>query len=137
MLETVLNYLNNYFVKDSIKGTFKIEGGILVAPALNGQYIKINGSVLNDGVYQYPVTTLNDETFEGEIELLAIPTHLLDVVSKIDDYVTKYPETPYQSESFGGYSYNKGSNAGGSEDSSSWRVVFRSELRKYKRLLFN
>ena len=76
MVGVVLNHLNNYFVvKDGIhRDTFTIENGSVSLDFLqNGQYFKIIGSVFNDGIYQYPVTGLTDEEFEGEIWAMAVP----------------------------------------------------------------
>ena len=113
MLNEILQYLHNWF-SDPVErrtGTWTIENGTLDLPFLaEGQYFRIVGSVLNDGVYQYPATDLADETFDGAIWPLRIPLDLLSLVSDIEDWQSKYGAAvaaPYQSESFGGYSYSK------------------------------
>ena len=65
MLEKILRNLRNFFVvKDGVhEGTYAIESGTFSVDFLqHGQYFKIHGSVFNDGVYQYPVDNLRDET---------------------------------------------------------------------------
>lgn len=138
MLDEVLNYLGWWkypFSKDIQKidrGKFTISSGILVCDAIEGQYIRITGSVLNDGVYQCPVTNLTDEVFEGEVWYLNLPKTLLDIVTEIEAYQTKNSASPYLSESFGGYSYSKAQNASGSE--AGWQGAFGSRLKPYRKL---
>ena len=105
MLETVLMYLNNWFVVGRYDDTYTIEDGKLTLPFLvNGQYFRIVGSLLNDGVYQYSDTLeLADETFDGSVWALAIPKALLSVVEEITAWTAKNGDSgPYTSESFGG-----------------------------------
>jgi hypothetical protein len=60
--------LNNYFEREIHTGTFTVENGSISLPfLLNGQYFRIVGSVLNDGVYKYPCSGLTDESFRGEV----------------------------------------------------------------------
>lgn len=119
MLEQILQHLNNWFlVPDGVhEDTYTIEEGSLVLPFLmDGQYFRICGSVFNDGLHQYPAANLVDETFDGIIWALAVPK---SVVS-LSEEMAKWEETngaaasgPYQSESFGGYSYSKASSKSG------------------------
>ena len=77
MLETVLMYLNNWFVVGRYDDTYIIEDGGITLPFLaNGQYFRIVGSLFNDGVYQYPAD-LTDETFTGSVWALSLPKALL------------------------------------------------------------
>lgn len=132
MLEAVLKYLNNYFVREIIDGDFSIASGTLEVNAKNGQYIRIKGSALNDGVYLYPVSGLTDEDFTGEVWIMSIPKSLLEIVEKIDDFVQKSVKSPYQSESFGGYSYSIATDASG--NAAGWQGAFAKELRAYKKI---
>lgn len=138
MLEEVLRYLwgtmvYKWPVKELYGGTFKIEKGNIELPFLfEGQYFRIVGSVFNDGVYQYPVNTLKDETFNGAIWTLAIDPTLLAVVSEIEEWEKenkKAVESPYQSESFGGYSYTlkEGQNV-------SWKTAFKDRLNRWRKI---
>ena len=69
MFAEVLDYLHNWFVKSRIDGDFKIEATVLTpCDALVGQYIRIEGSTFNDGVYKYGVDSfVAEETFNGSV----------------------------------------------------------------------
>lgn len=132
MLETVLMYLNNWFVMGRYDDTYTIEDGGITLPFLvNGQYFRIVGSLFNDGVYQYPAT-LTDETFDGSVWALAIPKALLSAVEEITAWAAKNGDGgPYTSESFGGYSYSKATNSKGL--AVGWRDVFAAQLAPWKK----
>lgn len=132
MLETVLMYLNNWFVVGRYDGTYTIEDGGITLPFLvDGQYFRIVGSLFNDGVYQYPAE-LTDETFDGSVWALAIPKALLPTVDEITDWTAKNGDSgPYTSESFGGYSYSKATNSKGV--AVGWRDVFAAQLAPWKK----
>jgi len=137
MLEEVMGYIHNYFEYRKVRGHFVVASGNLdTSLLLDGQYFKIVGSVFNDGVWQYPETTLTDEEFDGEVWLLAVPKKVTDLVAEIQDWVNANQETllsPYQSESFGGYSYTKGASADG-KSVVGWREVFGSKLDQWRKL---
>ena len=133
MLDQVLQYLKNWFVVSIHSGEFAIEGNHLALPYLQeGQYFRVVGSIFNDGVYKYPAE-LTDETFNGSVWALAIPKSLLDLVAEIEDWSKKNASaqnTPYQSESFGGYSYTLKNGA----DGATWKTVFASRLNTWRKL---
>lgn len=136
MLEQVLAYLRNYFVVGYSSGRFEIkEGTILVDGLKDGQYFKIVGSIFNDGTYKYPAVTLTDETFCGSVYALAIPKPLIDLVAEIEEWQTankSATESPYQAESFGGYSYTL---KGGSEGiGATWQSVFAQRLNIWRKI---
>ena len=137
MLEQLLIHLKNWFVvKDGIHiGDYTIEGNAITLPFLvSNQYYRIVGSLFNDGLHKYGDTndTLTDETFTGAIWALAIPKQVQDLATEISTYQEKNPESPYESESFGGYSYTRGKNSHG--NSNSWMDVFRSRLNPWRKL---
>ena len=137
MIKQVLDYIHNYFIKKEYCGIFKIENGSIVLDLLEGQYFMIKGSVLNDGVYQYPTDKLSDEEFVGTIYALAIPTDVLGLIEEIDAWQTKNKsaiESPFQSESFGGYSYSKASSGKSDGSQLTWREVFGPRLNAYRKL---
>lgn len=142
MLEQICAFIHNYFYGDRYSGTFTITGGILTVDGLlNGQYFRVCGSKLNDGVYQYGIDLLNDETFTGVIWEMRPPKLFLALVDEIEAWQAKYGEAvagPYQSESFGGYSYTlkSGSTASGQADNaaSSWQGVFRNRLNEWRKI---
>ena len=139
MLEQILDFIHNYFIKEVYRGTFKIENGILVVDfLLDGQYFKINGSLLNEGIYQYPANDLKDEEFKGEIWSMAVPKSITDLAIEIEDWQKEYGDklnSPFQSESFGGYSYSKASGTDSKGNSlTTWQGVFGSRLNAYRKL---
>ena len=113
MLEQVLMHLNNWFlVPGGIhEDAYTIKDGSIALPFLqNGQYFRICGSVFNDGLHRYPAADLTDEAFEGTVWALAVPQAVASLADEIAAWETKNGAAavgPYQSESFGGYSYTK------------------------------
>ena len=136
MLDEILAEIRNYFVVSVHSGDFEVIGGRLSPLDFlqNGQYFRIVGSVMNDGVYRYPYSGLTDETFSGEIWVLAVPPTLIALVADIEEYEKKAKETvsPYTSESFGGYSYTKATDSNGSP--LSWEKVFAKRLNKWRKI---
>lgn len=141
-LTEVCEYLNNYFWRSKREGTITISGGTINADYLQeGQYFRIIGSVFNDGVHQYPATDLYDEVFEGSVWSMAVPQTVIDLASDITEWKKEYAGvdspamSPYNSESFSGYSYSKsGSGTPGSGSNVSWQDVFQARLAPYRRL---
>lgn len=141
MLEQILDYVHNYFVKDIYKGSFSIfDGSLNVSFLQDGQYFKVIGSIFNDGVHKFGTGTLQDETFVGEVWAMAVPPAVIALSDEIDDWIAKYGDqasSPYQSESFGGYSYSKKSSGGQSGDSnaaSDWTGIFKSRLNHWRKI---
>lgn len=136
MLETVLQNLNNWFLfPDGVHaGEFTVQGGQLTLPFLQtGQYFRVVGSVFNDGLHQYPVADLTDETFTGSVWALAVPKAVIELAEEIDAWQTKNGDPgPFTSESFGGYSYSKATNASGM--AVGWQDVFKSRLNDWRRI---
>lgn len=136
MLEQLLNHLRNWFVVDGgvHEGTFEIEGGRLELPFLvPGQYYRICGSIFNDGVYQYPNGELTSETFEGTVWAMAVPQAVVDISKEIEAWQEKHGNPgPYQSESFGGYTYTRATNPSGQEIT--WQDAFRSRLNQWRKI---
>lgn len=135
MLAEVLAHLHNWFtVADGIhEGEYIISDGGLVLPFLStGQYYRVVGSVFNDGVHKYG-DALTDETFTGEVWALAIPQTVISLVEDIKTWQEKCggeAASPYVSESFGGYSYTKGTAASGGV---SWQTAFRGRLNTWRK----
>ena len=139
MLEQVLMNIRNWFpVKGGIySGTFTIKDGGITLPFLaDMQYFRICGSVFNDGLHQYNVLDLIDETFTGTIWALAIPKAVIDLANEIQEWQDKNADalsSPYSSESFGGYSYSKATNSetGGAE---TWQSHFKQQLSAWRKI---
>lgn len=137
MLYEILRHIRNFFPADNgyHDGQFIITGGSISLPFLRDkQYFLIEGSVLNDGVYKYPATGLEDETFQGTITELRIPKDFLQLVKEIEDWQAKYGTKvgPYQSESFGGYSYSLATT--GSGKSIGWKDAFAGRLNAWRKI---
>ena len=139
MLEQVLMNIRRWFpVEGGIhSGTFTIKDGGIALPFLaDGQYFRICGSVFNDGLHQYNVLDLIDETFTGTIWALAIPKAVIELADEIGKWQEKNGEaasSPFSSESFGGYSYSKSTDAetGGAV---TWQSAFKQQLSAWRKI---
>ena len=138
MLTELCAELRNYFEVPNGRhfGKFTISGGS-IAPLdflQEGQYFRIVGSVFNDGVYQYPAASLTDEVFEGAVWAMAVPPTLVALSAEIKAYNDSDAgkTSPYTSESFGGYSYTKATDANGAPIG--WQKAFASRLNKWRKL---
>ena len=150
MLTELCKELNNWFDEASngekrrFFGTFVIENAAIDLTGTgikSGQYFRIVGSDFNDGVHQYP-ENLTDEIFDGAVWLMAITQEDITLASDIEEWKDKFEAidspamSPYNSESFGGYSYTKvnGSSGAGAENTSTWQVQFRSRLNQWRKI---
>lgn len=139
VLAELCQELKNWFCDDADihSGTYTIEDGALSLPFLiEGQYFRIVGSVLNDGVYKYGDAELKDETFTGSVWAMRIPPSVVELATEIDLWLEKNGEavsSPYQAESWGGYSYSMKSG-GGESGTISWKTVFGSSLNRWRKL---
>lgn len=149
----VCSYLKNFFLSDYVnytdiyKGTFTITNGGIALPEsiVTGQYFRILGSKLNDGVYSNTTKGLEDlvsETYTGQIWAMYVPKRFVKLCEDIDAWRSKYEDinnanmSPFTNESVTGvYSYTKGT-ANGSDGSTSaaWEKVFKSRLSPYRRI---
>ena len=139
--------LRNWFEREKYFGAFTIEGGQLADCSYlqNGQYYRIIGSVFNDGVHKWPEDDLVDESFNGAIWAMAVPPTVIALSETIAEWDDTYGGvgghlmSPFQSESFGGYSYTKssgGGSSGGGGGSSvpTWKSVFADELNRWRKI---
>lgn len=144
MIDQICGHIHNWFTRDEDihAGRYIIAGGSLVLLfLLEGQYFRIVGSALNDGVYRYPVEaqTLADETFDGEIWAMRPPKRFLALADEIGAWEAKYGAavmSPYQSENVVGvYSYARAaSTGGGGAAGTGWESAFRGRLNEWRRL---
>lgn len=132
MIDEICASLHNYFAVDIVPGEYTVNDGEITLPFLAaGQFFRVVGSIFCDGVYRCGDKLPADETFDGAIWALAIPPAFEAVAAEIEEWKQKNAEvinSPYQSESFGGYSYTKGS------DSASWQGVFAKRLNRWRKL---
>lgn len=146
-LEDILYHIHNWFERESFAAPCEISNGELPASVAsriaNGQWYRIEGSYLNDGLHRHPDVSLSDETFDGTFSLLAIPQAVLRLAQRVQDYIDQTAEateaarrSPYQSESFGGYTYSvKGTNGSNSASGglSGWQAEFAGELNAWRK----
>ena len=140
--------LKNYFLTGNNaikKGTFTIvSGSAPLDTLLAGQYFRIYGSILNDGVWQNTaadLANLRAETFTGEIWSMSVPRDFEQLCIDINAWrdanegVSSANMSPYTSESFGGYSYSKGGSSSKSGGTAvSWQAQFAARLSTYRRI---
>ena len=153
MLTQICQWLRNWFDYNSHKerlpyweGEFAIENGVLVGFAdrlLDGQYYRIQDSLLNDGVHQWPLEALRDEVFTGTVQCMSIPPAIIELADDISTWAAANAEainSPYQSESFGGYSYtlrsgNASSGSGnGLSGGVTWQSQFAAQLAPWRKI---
>lgn len=149
MIGEICAEIKNYFVyKNDIHiGDWVISNG-QISPILDlpTDYIRIVGSRLNDGVHKVSDLNLVDESFHGGIWIMSPPKDFLALVDEIASWqevngtVSSANMSPFQSESFGGYTYSKGMNYGNSRGNASssgtvtWQSIYASRLNRYRRI---
>lgn len=143
----VCQYLKNWFDRNQPKyyGNVSIINGALAETygLKVGQYFRIVDSTLNEGVYKYPLTTLTDETFNGAIWGMALPSAFVALLDEIETWKTKYASadsvamSPFTSENVPGvYSYSKssGGNDTTTDKSGTWQGAFGARLAPYRKM---
>lgn len=152
MLTEICQYLRNWFDRKpdgtthpKYYGEFTIEDGALVTDQLaDGQYFRIIGSLFNDGVHQYSDDDrLVDETFTGSVWSMSVSPSFLELAADIAQWQATYggadsaAMSPYQSESFGGYSYSKGGSterANNNGGGTTWHTAFADRLNVWRKI---
>lgn len=143
MMTEICALLNNYFDRDQpkVEGTFNLIDG-MITPDIGikeGQYIRIIGSALNDGVWLQGDERLRDEEFKGAVWLMAVPPAVISLADEIAAWQAKHGSvesqamSPYTSESFAGYSYSK-NQASDASGLSGWQAAYASRLMRWKKL---
>jgi len=139
---TIRNNTITSFQKDRLQST-----AAEPLELVENQYFRVIGSLFNDGVHKYldPEDQLVDETFSGYIWAMAVPPAVIALCDDIEDWQSKYGGidgalmSPFSSESFGGYSYSKGSRSGGGSSGlasvTSWEQMFASRLNAWRKIL--
>lgn len=159
MLTEICGYLKNWFNRKpdgtdypKFEGTYSIADGNITTVSgqsielLDGQYFRIVGSILNEGVFQYknPQPVLKDETFTGQIWAMAVPTDVIALAKEIEEWnsvngkAASNALSPFLSESFGGYTYSKSGSGSrstsGAKIGVTWEDIFGARLTRYKKL---
>ena len=134
MIDEICASLHNYFAMDIVPGEYTVQDGEITLPFLAaGQFFRVVGSVFCDGAYRSGDKLPADETFDGAVWAMAIPPALEAIAAEIEEWKAKNADvlaSPYQSESFGGYSYSKGTGS----DSASWQGSFSSRLNRWRKI---
>lgn len=150
MMTEICQYLNNWFDRDQPKhfGTFSISGHNISSSSngdmgiKTGQYFRIIGSALNDGVWTNGDERLRDETFDGAVWLMAVPPAVCSIALEISQWMAQYGGvsssmmSPFNSESFAGYSYTKssGNSSANGKGAGGWKDAFSFRLAGWKKL---
>lgn len=142
MIGQVCSECKNYFIQKDVDihaSNYTVTNGqIGPVPFLkDGQYYRIVGSALNDGVYKHGTddTDLADEEFFGAVWAMRVPRDFVALCEEIQAWDAQNGEAlsgPYSSESFGGYSYSKATGSDGG--AYTWRDQFKNRLNAYRRL---
>ena len=154
MITEICEHLHNFFDTrdgcfiDRNAGTFTISDEVLSplpSTLVKGQYLRIAGSMFNDGVWvlsesepeegeeaELYIDGLADETFTGAVFGLVVPKDFVTIVAEISAYKTANPATAYTSESFGGWSGSRATGANGLPVS--WQGAFASRLNRWRKL---
>lgn len=134
MLSKLCKELRNWFTVDRVYGEYTISNGSITIPGMqDDQYFNIVGSVFNDGVHKYPTTDLKDETFDGAIWFMAVPNEIEELVNSICAYESEMGGvSPFTSESWGGYSYQRAVDSNGVVVG--WKTAFSDELNKWRKI---
>ena len=142
MLTEICAYLRNWFDRKKIYGSFVITGGQIrnadgtALPLLTNQYFRVIGSVFSDGVHKFP-DALTDEEFNGAVWAMAVPPDFLALCEEIKtwcDTNAAAVTSPYQSESFAGYSYSLRSGGGSDDGGTGWASIFADRLAPWRKI---
>lgn len=140
--------LHNWFDRARYIGqiTLDANGGIFCdgksVTVLEGQYFRITDSVFADGVHLYPDVGTTPESFNGAVWVMAVPPAVKVLARDITAWREKYENvnapsmSPYMSESFGGYSYQKGSafSSDNKSGGTSWKTTFASRMNPWRKI---
>lgn len=154
MLSEICAEIKNYFTYEGDRhiGDFAIVDG-QITPSIDfpTDYVRIVGSRLNDGVHKRDPETgsfnfTDENEFHGAVWVMSPPNDFLSLVSEIETWqetngkADSVAMSPFQSESFGGYSYSKasgGSVATGGSSAPTWQAQYASRLKIYRRIREN
>ena len=142
-----MRYVNNRFDRRAdgsavggVSGALSVSGGTISLDGIaEGQFFWVEGSSLNDGLWQYPPDSMSDEDFDGSAVFLAVPRAFASLCAEIAEWERENSgvlSSPLQSESFGGYSYSKasGGSQGNEAPAAAWQLQYGALLRPYRKL---
>ena len=131
----IMKHIRNFFPipEDAVEGVITITDGQV--QGMGDGFVLIEGSRFNDGVFELPEFSLHDETFTGRITPLAPPADFLELCREIIDWQNENGTKttgPFQSESFGGYSYTRATDNNGL--AIGWQDVFSKRLNVWRKI---
>lgn len=140
MLTEICAYLKNYFDYERHIGQIKITGGVITC---NGERIETGQhfALFRDrfvlGVYKN-TDPLEDKTFDGAVWLMDVPPGIIKADAWAEEWNTANGTAaangPFQSESFGGYSYTRAAGNGSIGSSVFDQSQFKAMLAPYKKI---
>ncbi|MBR4668347.1 MAG: hypothetical protein IKO76_06285 [Butyrivibrio sp.] len=143
MLTEICAYLHNYFDYERHSGEISIVSGEIFCNGEKitleeGQYFALFRSRIPLGVFDVVPA---DKNFVGSVWLMDVPKAILDANTWAKEWnaknggATSEANSVFQSESFGGYSYNKGTNTSGKGGMSVFdNAQFARMLNPYRKL---
>lgn len=143
MLTEICAYLHNYFDYERHSGEISIVGGVISCNGNEitldeGQYFALFRSRIPLGVFNVVPA---DKNFVGSVWLMDVPEAVLNANTWAEEWMAKNggagseANSAFQSESFGGYSYNKGTNSSGKGGMSIFdNAQFSRMLAPYRKL---
>jgi hypothetical protein len=145
MLTRICRYLKNWFVVKTYLGNIAVSEGKIYCNGSEiemqeGQRFALVRTHYVYGAYSYG-DEIEDYEFEGAVWIMDVPADVLDVAVRMTEWeaanggVDSQAMSPYQSESFGGYSYAKGLNSKGKVGSSVFdNAEFAAVLSPFKKI---
>ena len=135
--------LNNFFTdkKHIFYDTYNIYDNIFKSDFLcHGQYFRITGSKLNDGIFcnvPEDLKRLRDETFTGSVWAMEVPADFIRLCDDVERFNAKIAELSgnfqgYASESWGGYSYTLPTSA--PSYMLDWQRRIRQDMNFYRKI---
>lgn len=143
MLTEICAYLHNYFDYERHSGEISIVDGVISCNGNEitldeGQYFALFRSRIPLGVFNVVPA---DKNFVGSVWLMDVPEAVLNANTWAEEWMAKNggagseANSAFQSESFGGYSYNKGTNSSGKGGMSIFdNAQFSRMLAPYRKL---
>ena len=145
MLTEICAYLHNYFDYERHSGEISIVNGVISCNGEEitleeGQYFALFRVSNPIGVFKHG-DTLKDRTFHGAVWLMDVPEGVIQADTWAKTWMQKNGgadsenNSAFTSESFGGYSYSKGSNSKGKVGASIFdNAQFAAMLSPYRKI---
>ena len=145
MLTEICGYLNNLFDVERFTGRVRIEDGVVSCNSKEvsmgeGQLFALLRKNYVLGVYKYGEDELDDKEFDGAVWIMDVPDDVLRIAEEVSAWQAKYggvdsaSMSPFNEESFAGYSYVKSSYSDKSNGAVAWQDMYKSRLSRYRKV---